>query len=86
VILVDLDDVHATQLGLAMDARYGHYDDAMLSGLSQDLEKQHTDLDDTGLPPFDVDRLLREDYAFVQDWNPEGAVGTRADGGPDSAL
>jgi ParB-like chromosome segregation protein Spo0J len=24
VILVDLDDVHATQLGLAMDARYGH--------------------------------------------------------------
>jgi hypothetical protein len=71
VILVDLDDVHATQLGLAMDARYGHYDDAMLSGLIQDLETQHTDLDDTGLPPFDVDRLLREDYIFSLDWNPE---------------
>jgi hypothetical protein len=54
-----------------MDARYGHYDDAMLSGLIQDLEKKHTDLDDTGLPPFDVDRLLREDCAFVQDWTPE---------------
>jgi hypothetical protein len=43
----------------------------MLSGLIQDLEKKHTDLDDTGLPPFDVDRLLREDYAFVQDWSSE---------------
>jgi hypothetical protein len=61
----------AIQLGLAMDARYGHYDDAMLSGLIQDLTKQNTDLDDTGLPPFDVDRLLRDDYIFTQDWNPE---------------
>jgi DNA modification methylase len=70
IVWADLTDADAATIALRDNASYGEWDDNLLSEMVSKLGEMDVDLDLTGLPEYEVERLL-DDAGWSRDTKPK---------------